>query len=78
MGFSTPIRGWFAPGGALHEVLRERLVHGKARLHDYFDPAVISKLVSNHGREKNLSKQLWQLLFLEYWLEHAGQPRARN
>jgi asparagine synthase (glutamine-hydrolysing) len=78
MGFSTPIRGWFAPGGALHEVLKERLVHGKARLHDYFDPAVISKLVSNHGREKNLSKQLWQLLFLEYWLEHAGQPRARN
>jgi asparagine synthase (glutamine-hydrolysing) len=70
MGFSVPIKKWFAPGGALRHDLEDLILRSGAKIHEYFNPAVIEKLVHEHGDKKNMAKSLWQLLFLEYWLKN--------
>ncbi len=81
MGFAVPIARWFAPGGELHDVLRERLLGGDSALGELFEPSVMAGLVS-----RNDTGPLWLLLYLEEWLrqnfsattESAGTADAIN
>jgi asparagine synthase (glutamine-hydrolysing) len=74
-GFSLPLRHWFAEGGALRQELKDRFYPGTARIHRYLRPDGVKRLVSEHnGRTKEYSQALWQLLFLENWLEHVHDP----
>jgi asparagine synthase (glutamine-hydrolysing) len=76
-GFGVPLNHWFAKGGALRQELDDRFCSGHARINQYFRPDVVQKLVERHevGTNDN-SQMLWQLLFLENWLEqvYASEP----
>ncbi len=63
MGFGVPIAHWFAPQGALHDFVRERLLGAHSELHSLFQPAVMEDLIA-----QNRTGPLWVLLFLEEWL----------
>ena len=63
MGFAVPIAKWFAPGGALHSAVAERLLARGSMLHDYFEPSVMQQMIA-----RNAFGPLWLLLFLDEWL----------
>ena len=63
MGFAVPIRKWFAPNGALRDALHDRLLGLHSPLREFFEPAVIARLI-----ERNATGPLWLLLLLEEWL----------
>jgi asparagine synthase (glutamine-hydrolysing) len=74
-GFSIPLNHWFAPGGALREELEDRLRPGSAQVYRYLRPESVHALIDAHqplGDDK--SSLLWQVLFLENWLQHAEEP----
>ena len=69
MGFAVPIAKWFAQGGELHDVLRERLLGRNSTLTEFFEPEMMSSLMAG-----NATGPLWLLLFMEEWLR---QNRSR-
>jgi len=73
-GFGIPLNHWFAKGGALRDELSERLCSGNARIYRYFRPEAVQRLMSEHSvHEFDHSQRLWQLLFLETWLEQVHE-----
>ena len=71
-GFGIPLNHWFARGGALHEELSDRLCSTNARIYRYFNPETVQRLVHEHTvHMTDNSQRLWQLLFLETWLDHV-------
>jgi asparagine synthase (glutamine-hydrolysing) len=77
-GFSLPLKHWFAEGGALRQELKDRFFLGPARIHRYLRPDGVKKLVTDHIKKRQNSQPLWQLLFLENWLEHVHDPASSN
>jgi asparagine synthase (glutamine-hydrolysing) len=75
-GFTLPLKHWFSKGGALRCELEQRFFSNTARLHRYLRPDAIKKVVTEHDRSRNRAQGLWQLLFLENWLEHVHDPPA--
>lgn len=70
-----PLKHWFAEGGALRQELEDRFFSDTARIHRYFRPDGVKQLVTGHnGQTRDNSVPLWQLLFLENWLEHVHDP----
>ena len=74
-GFSLPLKYWFSESGALRQELTDRFFSGTARIHRYLRSDGVKKLVTEHNvQTRENSKPLWQLLFLENWLEHVHDP----
>ena len=73
-GFSLPLKHWFSEGGPLRQELKDRFFIGAARIHRYLCPDRIKKLVTEHPHVRKNHQPLWQLLFLENWLEHVHDP----
>jgi hypothetical protein len=45
----------------------------------YFQPEAVQRLVKEHSvHEYDHSQRLWQLLFLETWLDHAYAAKHRE
>jgi asparagine synthase (glutamine-hydrolysing) len=75
-GFSAPDASWFR--GESIDYVKAMLIDGKARVFDYFDAAVVRRLVGDHieGRE-NRRLFIWSLLSLEHWCRtFAGRVAA--
>jgi asparagine synthase (glutamine-hydrolysing) len=80
-GFGIPLNHWFEKGGALHEELSGRLCSANAHIYRYFSPDKVQQLVGEHSVQScDNSQRLWQILFLEAWLDHAAQdtPSAQR
>lgn len=78
-GFGVPLNHWFAVGGALREELNDRLCQGDAKIYQYFRRETVQRIISEHdAHTKDNSPMLWQLLFLENWLQHAHGAGLRN
>lgn len=73
MGFAVPLPKWFAPGGALHEMLHDRLQSQRSHVLQYFSKPIIGDYIS-----KNQSGHLWLLLFLEEWLSQQDDFAKTN
>jgi asparagine synthase (glutamine-hydrolysing) len=74
-GFSLPLKHWFSEGGALRQELKDRFFPGTARIYRYLRPDGVKELVTEHDvQTRENSQPLWQLLFLENWLEHVHDP----
>jgi asparagine synthase (glutamine-hydrolysing) len=72
MGFSIPLRYWFGPGGPLRRSLEDRVLNRDAALFEYLRPDAVRRLLDSHDSgEADNSQRLWQLLFLQCWLEQA-------
>jgi asparagine synthase (glutamine-hydrolysing) len=65
-GFSAPDASWFR--GESIDYVKATLADRRARIYDYFDPAVVQSLVDDHlsGRE-NRRLFIWSLLSVEHW-----------
>ena len=63
MGFSTPIEKWLSPQGISRKAVEARLLDTNSRLHEYFQPETIQKML-----KQRLTHPLWLLLFLDEWL----------
>jgi asparagine synthase (glutamine-hydrolysing) len=75
-GFGVPLNRWFARGGTLWQELNDRFCLGNARIYRYFRPEVVRSLIEGHSVDgRDNSQPLWQLLFLENWLERAHDSR---
>ena len=72
-GFGIPVANWFR--GPLREQMQSVLSPERIARKGFFDPAVVSSLVSDHleGRRDN-RKQLWTLFAFELW--HDGYLKA--
>jgi asparagine synthase (glutamine-hydrolysing) len=78
-GFGVPLNHWFAQSGALRQELSDRLSLGNARIYCYFQPEAVRRLVKEHDvHERDNSQALWQLLFLENWLEHTSASKHQG
>lgn len=67
MGFGVPLGSWFQ--NELRQLTEERLLGDEARIHAYFRPDSLSRLVNEHMTGKvNHCYRLWNLLVLETWL----------
>jgi asparagine synthase (glutamine-hydrolysing) len=75
-GFTLPLKHWFSKDGALRGELEQRFFSSTARLHRYLRPAAIEQVIVEHDRTQEREQGLWQLLFLENWLEHVHDPAA--
>jgi asparagine synthase (glutamine-hydrolysing) len=64
--FSAPLRAWVSRD--LHDVIDESLVNGELVATGFLDRSAVRALVDDDrsGREDR-SKQIWQLLTLEFW-----------
>lgn len=75
-GFGIPLNHWFAEGGPLRQELKDRLGSGSARIYNYFRPEAVQRLIGQHNVEEyDQSQRLWQLLFLETWLDQVHGSR---
>lgn len=65
-GFSAPDASWFR--GESIDYLKSILADRRARIYEFFDPAVVHSLVDDHlaGRE-NRRLFIWSLLSVEHW-----------
>lgn len=75
MGFLAPIRRWFQRGGGFREELTRLLTRPDARIQEYFDPRAIESLLARHDMNGDVAGPLWQLLFLEVWLDDLQNSR---
>jgi len=66
VGFRVPVNEWFR--GPMKDYLYDHLTGPAARTREYYNPAALDKLLSDHvkGRQ-NHEKLLWSLLNLEVW-----------
>jgi asparagine synthase (glutamine-hydrolysing) len=68
MGFGVPIGHWFR--SSLRGFLQETLLSDRSLKRDFFNPAAIKLMVSEHvSGKKDYAHQLWTLLMLELWFE---------
>jgi asparagine synthase (glutamine-hydrolysing) len=76
MGFAVPVGKWFR--GPLRSTLEDALVADGSALRDYFEPASIKQMVTEHlDRRVDHSFRLWSLLMLEMWFgEVVKAPSA--
>jgi asparagine synthase (glutamine-hydrolysing) len=78
-GFGIPLNHWFAEGGALRQELMDRLCSSNAMIYRYLRPDVVQRLVKEHSvHEYDHSQRLWQLLFLETWLDQAHGAKCHE
>lgn len=78
-GFGVPLNHWFAEGGALRAELVERFNGGHARIFNYLSEKAVRNLVDRHATHTyDVSQPLWQLLFLENWLEQVHGAGAKK
>lgn len=78
-GFGVPLKHWFARGGTLRKELIERFSPSDARIYRYFRSDTVGSLIDTHGMGRcDHSQVLWQLLFLESWLEHAHDWKGQD
>jgi asparagine synthase (glutamine-hydrolysing) len=67
VGFSIPLGMWFRD--SLYPAARDLLLAPDTRLHDYFNPVVVSELLEQNKRgQMDHGKRIWSLLNLEVWL----------
>ncbi|QDV22287.1 asparagine synthase (glutamine-hydrolyzing) [Aureliella helgolandensis] len=67
MGFGVPLGSWFQR--ELKDITVSRMLGDDSRLHQFFRPEAIAKLVDQHMQGKvNHCYRLWNLLVLESWL----------
>jgi asparagine synthase (glutamine-hydrolysing) len=79
-GFGIPLNHWFAKGGVLREELTDRLCSRNALIYRYLRSDTVQHLVEQHNvHESDNSQRLWQLLFLETWLDQVhGSKRFQE
>ena len=63
MGFSMPLQKWFAPGGELHQPVRDRLLSTTSPLATLFERSAIDALTA-----RGAFRQMWLLLTLDEWM----------
>jgi hypothetical protein len=66
----VPLEQWFGPSGALRPMLNERLGNRQSKLLQFFRPEGLRELCTGSPNRKTADK-LWQLLFLDLWLEQS-------
>ncbi len=68
-GFSVPISRLLRQ--ELRPLLEEKLSAGRLKREGFFDPAVVRRLIEEHGHGKaDHRKALWTLLMFELWYDH--------
>ena len=79
VGFTLPLKHWFSEGRALRQELENRFLPATARIYRYLRPDGVKQLLTGHDAQtRDNSAALWQLLFLENWLEHVHEPAVKN
>lgn len=74
MGFGVPLGIWFAT--KLKEDVRKKLMESEY-LPGFFNMDEIGRIVNAHSLDHNYSTSLWNLLFLEEWMNsHRGSMPA--
>lgn len=67
MGFGVPINKWFKT--SLRDRTYDALCGNDTKIHCFFRPEAIRKLVDSHMKgEENHAYRLWNLLMLELWM----------
>lgn len=75
-GFELPIDGWLR--GPLLPVVEDMLLSHGARISEWFDLAVVRRLVTAHRRGHGRhGAVLWSLLVLEQWARHYLAPAQK-
>ena len=70
--FSVPLRGRLRNDLRERDVIRDVLVEGElVGLRDDCCEALLGLIADEHAGREDRSKQLWQLLTLELWHQHA-------
>ncbi|HDL64867.1 MAG TPA: asparagine synthetase B, partial [Proteobacteria bacterium] len=65
-GFSAPDASWFK--GESIDYIRDLLLTNRAKINDFFEPAVTRQLIEEHVRgEENHRLLIWSLLSFEWW-----------
>ncbi len=66
--FRVPLKAWLR--GELREILGDTLMAGRARERGFFRPGMVESILADHlaGRQDH-SRILWNLLWLELWLQ---------
>ncbi|MBI4698889.1 MAG: hypothetical protein HY758_08305 [Nitrospirae bacterium] len=66
MGFGVPLVHWFKKD--LSEYAGEMLLSKEARERNVFNPEYIGSLLEGHKKPgRDLSANIWALLFFEHW-----------
>jgi asparagine synthase (glutamine-hydrolysing) len=74
-GFGIPLQEWFR--GPWADFTREHLVARGARIHRWFQPAVLARSLEDHVAGRiGFGYQLWSLLMLELWLREVVEAPA--
>jgi asparagine synthase (glutamine-hydrolysing) len=75
-GFGIPVAKWFRHD--LRDLMLDTLSESRIRQQGLFNPAKVTRLVTQHLRgAKDNRKQLWTLFIFQLWFEHylsAPQP----
>ena len=66
MGFGVPLGAWFADG--LRAEVARRLI-GSTHLPDFFSMPAIECIIQQHSSSNDMSHKIWNLLFLEQWMQ---------
>jgi asparagine synthase (glutamine-hydrolysing) len=75
MGFGVPIAGWFR--GQLNPMLHDLLLAPDSRIHEFFQPSALKRLINEHeSMHQNHCYRLWNLLMLEKWLRTWVKPQS--
>src|SRR5205823_2198912 len=72
IGFTTPVDRWFR--GDLREQVTERLLTPGSACTQYFEPAVIRRMIQDHERgRQDYKRALFSLLIFELWHERSEE-----
>lgn len=66
-GFGIPRRQWFLPGRKGRAMFEQVALDPAGGLHEWFDPAQIQQLLSEHSETRDRSGAMWLLLVLGLW-----------
>ena len=66
-GFSVPLKNWFADENVLAQYVKERCLSSGSFVREYFNESVLKEVA-----DKNITKHIWLLIFLEEWLSQNG------
>jgi asparagine synthase (glutamine-hydrolysing) len=73
-GFGIPVAVWLK--GRLNPLLKEMLAPNRLKQQGLFNPAFVSKLITEHEQGKaNHYKTLWTLLIFQLWCENFLQEK---
>ncbi len=71
-GFGLPLKYWLRD--KYYDYSRELLLSPNSACSEYFDPAVIERLIDDNAKGKrDLSRRLWTLMWLEQWLRNFSK-----